>query len=178
MINENDPYSIKNVGFYIWVFNIDSSSINENISLAYEKDDIRLCTMQRAIPKQRIGVYFKYFKSERFHFIILDQDLPFSLASRAGIQNYDRVICFNGTNVENDTVDQFMHRFEIQRHLPVQMLVCSPSTYAHYKANNQVIRCDLPTVQRLKPVYATSSKLLYHLAIVYNLTFVQSTILL
>ncbi len=85
------------------------------------------------------------------------EDLPSTLAKRAGLQNYDRVISFNSVNIENYTYDQYSSLHDSQRHLPAQMLVCSPATYAHYKDNNKLIHSDLPTVQRLKPVYATSS---------------------
>lgn len=126
--------------------------------MIYERDDIRLCTMQRAVIPQRLGVFFSYYKRKSFHYIELDEDLRLSLACRSGIRNYDRIISFNGINIENYTYDQFMARVEFSRHLPAQMLVCSPATYAHYKANNKPFRIDLPTVQRLIPVYATTSK--------------------
>ncbi|CAF2838219.1 unnamed protein product [Rotaria sp. Silwood2] len=113
--------------------------------------------MQRAIPQQKMGLNSFYFASKRFHYITLTEDWPLSLALRAGIKSYDRIIFFNGVNIENDTFDQFIHRIDIERHLPVQMLVCSPATYEHYKANKKPFHCDLPTIQRLKPVYATSS---------------------
>jgi hypothetical protein len=144
---------------YFYDIPIDRASVDENISLIYEQDDIRLCTMQRATSQQLLGVYFDCIdKQERFHYIKLTEDLQASLARRAGIKNYDRIISLNGVNIENDTSDQFFYRFDTQLHLPVQILVCNPATYAHYKDNNKSIHSDLPTVQRLKPVYATSSK--------------------
>ncbi|CAF2779689.1 unnamed protein product [Rotaria sp. Silwood2] len=133
------------------------AAVDENINLTYTNDDIRLCTMQRAIPEQLIGVQFHYFSSERFHYIKLIEDLPSSLARRGGIRSYDRIIFLNGINIENDNLAQFDRRFKSQRHLPVQMLVCSPATYDHYKANKMSFSCDLPSVQRLKPIYATST---------------------
>lgn len=126
--------------------------------MTYDHDDIRLCTMQRAIPQQKLGVTNSYYKrNERFHFIKLTPEYPSSLARRSGIKNYDRIIFFNGINIENDSYDQFLARYDYTRHLPTQMLVCSPATYAHYKANNKPFHIDLPTVQRLTPVYATTS---------------------
>ncbi|CAF2889229.1 unnamed protein product [Rotaria sp. Silwood2] len=133
------------------------AAVDENINLTYTNDDIRLCTMQRTIPEQLIGVQFHYFSSERFHYIKLIEDLPSSLARRGGIRSYDRIIFLNGINIENDNLAQFDRRFKSQRHLPVQMLVCSPATYDHYKANKMSFSCDLPSVQRLKPIYATST---------------------
>ncbi|CAF4419276.1 unnamed protein product, partial [Rotaria sp. Silwood2] len=134
-----------------------SPAVDENINLTYTDDDIRLCTMQRAVPQQRIGVYFHYFAPQRFHYIKLTEDAPSSLARRAGLKNYDRIIFLNGVNIENDNYDQFYYRFDTERHLPVQMLVCSPATYEHYKTNKKLFHNDLTTIQRLKPVYATST---------------------
>lgn len=115
--------------------------------------------MQRAIPKQLLGIGLHYYPPEKFHFVKLTQDLPSSLARRAGMKSYDRVVFFNGINIANDSFQVFSDRFDVRRDLPVQMLVCDPATYAHYKANNKTFRCDLPTVQHLKPVYATSSNI-------------------
>jgi C-terminal processing protease CtpA/Prc len=112
--------------------------------------------MQRAIPEQKLGVYFHYHDQERFHYITLTNELQLSLARRGGIKNYDRVISFNGVNVENDTYEQLYERFDNERHLPAQMLVCSPATYAHYKSNKKPFYSNLRTVQHLKPVHATS----------------------
>ncbi len=145
--------------FIFLTFQTERASVDKNICLIYEQDDIRLCTMQRAIFQQLLGVRFYHYDGpEKFHYIEPIKDLPLSLACRGGIKNYDRIITLNGVNIEKDTFDQFMERFKSERHLPVQMLVCSPATYAHYKDNNKSIHSDLPTVQRLKPVYATSSK--------------------
>ncbi|CAF5045256.1 unnamed protein product [Rotaria sp. Silwood1] len=113
--------------------------------------------MQRAIPQQKIGVSLPYFAQKRFHYVKLTADLPSSLARRAGLKNYDRIIFLNGINIENDTYDQFDLRFETARHLPVQMLVCSPATYEYYKTNKKQFHIDLPTIQHLTPVFATSS---------------------
>jgi C-terminal processing protease CtpA/Prc len=144
---------------YFYDISTDRASVDENISLIYEQDDIRVCTMQRSTPEQLLGVYFYCNdRQECLHYIKLIENLQASLARRAGIKNYDRIISLNGVNIENDTSDQFLERFDTQLHLPVQMLVCSPATYAHYKDNNKSINSDLSTVQRLKPIYATSSK--------------------
>ena len=139
------------------MFYIGNTTIDENVSLLHENDDIRLCTMQRAVPEQMLGVYFIYSASQRFIFIELSDKSQSSLARRAGINSYDRIISLNGVNVENNTLKQFMNRFESERHLPVQMLVCSPATYEHYKVNKKHLHSNLPTIQRLKPVYAISS---------------------
>ena len=125
--------------------------------MIYEQDDIRLCTMQRAIPEQRLGISCDYDKRHRSHFIKLTEDVQSTLAIRAGIKHYDRVISFNGVNIEHETFNQLMDRFDLNRNAPVQILVCSPATYVHYKTHKMRLHNDLPTVQRLKPVYATSS---------------------
>ncbi|CAF4843076.1 unnamed protein product [Rotaria sp. Silwood1] len=134
-----------------------SPAVDESINLTYTNDDIRLCTMQRAIPKQILGFFRHYFSQQPFHYIKLMEDLPSSLARRAGLKNYDRVIFLNGINIENDTYDQLWYRFDTERHLPVQMFVCSPATYEYYKTNKKAFHFDLPTIQCLKPVYATST---------------------
>ncbi|CAF1230419.1 unnamed protein product [Rotaria sp. Silwood1] len=113
--------------------------------------------MQRVIPKQILGFVRHYFSQKRFHYIELIEDLPSSLACRAGLKNYDRVIFLNGVNIENDTYEQLWYRFDTARHLPVQMLVCSPATYEYYTTNKKQFHLDLTTIQHLKPVYATST---------------------
>jgi predicted metalloprotease with PDZ domain len=113
--------------------------------------------MQRAVPEQKLGVNFMYSISQQFIFIKLTDKSQSSLARRAGIKNYDRIISLNGVNVENDTLDQFMNRFESERHLPVQMLVCGPARYEHYKASKTLLYSYFSTIQQLEPVYATSS---------------------
>jgi hypothetical protein len=141
---------------FFMIFYTDPASIGENISMTYKNDDIRLCTMQRAIPEQKLGVFLFYHKQQRFHCIKLFDELQSSLARRAGIKSYDRLIFLNNVNIENDTAYQFWKRVDAEKHLPVNMLVCSPATYIHYKTNNKLFHVDLPTVQRLKPVYAIS----------------------
>jgi len=88
------------------IFHIDPASVDESSSLIYEKDGIRLCTMQCAIPEQKLGFHFRYHRQERFHYIKLTEDLQSSLARRAGIKTYDRIITFNDVNIENDTYNQ------------------------------------------------------------------------
>ena len=83
---------------------------------------------QRAILKQLLGVDFCYYNGqEKFHYIELLKDLLMSLTCRGGIKNDDRIIISNGINIEKDTHEQFVERFESEGHCPVQMLVCSPT---------------------------------------------------
>lgn len=112
--------------------------------------------MQRLAPKQLVGIYRSYHKQGHFHYIELSDDSQSSLAYRSGIKNYDRVICLNGVNIEQDSHEQSTKYFESQLHLPLQMLVCSPATYQHYKSNGMIIHNDLPTVQHLRPVFDIS----------------------
>jgi len=113
---------ILNTTFIFIILRIDGASIDENISLIYEEDDTRLCTIQRAIPKQKLGFTLCYCRRESFHYIKFYDDFESSLAYRAGIRNFDRIIELNSENIENDTEPQLSHRFNIDRHLPVQML--------------------------------------------------------
>jgi hypothetical protein len=62
-------------------------------------------------------------------------------------------------NVEKNTLEQWKERWKTQRYLPVQILVCSPATYTHYKLNNMSLHENLPTVQRLKPAFDISCRL-------------------
>ncbi|CAF4743106.1 unnamed protein product [Rotaria sp. Silwood1] len=137
--------------------NYDLASVDETISLNYEEDDIRLCTMQRAIPEQKLGFFSCYHRKERFHYVKFYGDWKSSLAYRAGIKNFDRIIALNDTNIEKDTPYQVDKRFNTNRHLPVQMLVCSPATYIHYRSTGKLLQSDLSTVQHLKPIYAIST---------------------
>ncbi|CAF1247480.1 unnamed protein product [Rotaria sordida] len=133
------------------------ATIDETISLTYINDDIRICAIQRAIPQQEIGVKFRYFVHQQFYYIKLTDDLPSNLAHRAGLKSYDRIMSFNGINIENDTLDQFLNRIDTERHLPIQILVCSPVTYEHYKSNKKFFHYDLPIIQCLTSIYATLS---------------------
>lgn len=140
----------------IIVFFEDIPSIDEHINVKYEKDDIRLCTMQRSTPDQLIGIQFYYYRQDRFHYIELLSDCKSTLAYRAGLRNFDRIISINGVNIEKYRPKRCTKRFRAQSHLPVQMLVCSPATYAHYKLNDMSLHENLPTIQRLRPVFDIS----------------------
>ncbi len=127
--------------------------------------------MQRSIPSQLVGISKYYHEKDKFFYIKVTNNSQDSLAYRAGIRNFDRFISLNGINIENDTMDQLDQRFQTQLHLPVQMLVCSPSTYHHYKSNNLIIHSHLPTVQHLKPVFDLSCKTIYSFFINYFFYF-------
>ncbi|CAF4165867.1 unnamed protein product [Rotaria sp. Silwood2] len=135
----------------------DPASIDGNISLIYERDDIRLCTIQRAVPQQKLGFYAYYHRKEHFHYIQFNDNWESSLTYRAGIKNFDRIIELNGVNIEKDTPHELRSRFSADQHLPVQMLVCSPATYIHYRSTEKPLHSHLRTVHHVKPLYATST---------------------
>ncbi|CAF1352322.1 unnamed protein product [Rotaria sp. Silwood1] len=138
------------------IYVIDPASIDENIDLIYEKDDIRLCTIQRAVPQQKLGFCVYYHRKEHFHYIEFYNNWELSLAYQAGIKNFDRIIELNGINIEKDTPYELRNRFNIDQNLPVHMLVCSPATYIHYKSTGKLLHSHLRTVHHLRPVYAIS----------------------
>jgi len=123
-------------------------------------DDIRLCIMHRTIPTQRVGIRNWYHRQEQIVHWSLDNTLKSPLAYHAGIKDNDVLIVLNGISLENYTLDGYYARFDSTRDLPVEVLVCDWPTYLNYKNRKQTIHCNLPTVQHLKPVFATTSKCL------------------
>ncbi|CAF1596994.1 unnamed protein product [Adineta ricciae] len=112
--------------------------------------------MQRAIVKQRLGITLAYHKRRRVHYLRLIDRSLFSLAYRAGLKDYDRIISLNGIIIENDTPDKFKRRFCLDGSYSIQLLVCNRATYEHYKSNSKALHSGFPTVQQLVPVYATT----------------------
>lgn len=115
--------------------------------------------MQRSVPGQLLGTTHQYHQQERFKYLTLINGSQPSLAIRSGIKNYDRVISLNGVNIEEYTYQQYTARFDVDHHLPVQLLVCSPATYAHYKLNNLSMHIDVPNIQCLQPVKGIARKI-------------------
>jgi C-terminal processing protease CtpA/Prc len=111
--------------------------------------------MQRSVPEQRLGVFLYFHKHEHFHYFKLFDDFQSTLAFRAGIKSFDRVIEYNGINVEADSAEDFSKRFDNARDQPVELLVCSPATYAHYKKNGKQLHSNLEAVKHLNPVRDT-----------------------
>ncbi|CAF1589000.1 unnamed protein product [Adineta ricciae] len=126
-------------------------SYDKNSDLMYENDDIRLCTMQRAIPKQRLGITLAYHKQRRVHYLRLTDRSLSSLVYRACLKDYDRIVSLNEIITENDAPDEFKRRFCLDENHSVQLLVCNPATYKRYKSNSEALHNDLPTVQQLVP---------------------------
>lgn len=131
---------------------VDDPAIGKDTTLSYSEDDIRLCTILRSQSTQLLGIYREYWKPKKFHYMTLITESRSSLAYRAGIKNYDRIITFNGVNIEEETFEQYQKIFSMNCHLPVQMLLCSPATYAHCKSQNRPIHIGLDTVKYLRPV--------------------------
>jgi C-terminal processing protease CtpA/Prc len=138
---------------------IDPLAIDENTPLTYTIDDIRLCTIQRVIPGEVLGICLHYHRHERFHYIKLSADYESTLAFRAGIKSFDRIIEYNGINIEGDSADNLKKKIDDSNNQIIQLLICSPATYAHYKTNKKHLHSNLDTVKRLKPFHDTASKL-------------------
>lgn len=136
---------------------LDIHTIDENTNLTYEHDDIRLCTIQRLTSDQRLGTVMLQNRNYQFYFIQLCSNQYTDLLNRSGLKNFDRIISINGVNIEQKTLLELIRFVRQQQHLPVQLLVCSPSTYEHYKLNHSPLHEHLPTVQRCKPVFYTKS---------------------
>ena len=138
---------------------IDPLAVDENTSLTYTTDDIRLCTIQRVTHGEVLGLSLHYHRQEHFHYIKLIDDFESTLAFRAGIRSFDRLIEYNGSNIEEVSADNLKKYFDDPTNQFFNLLVCSPATYAHYKKNKKYLYCHLDTVKRLKPVHDIASKL-------------------
>jgi C-terminal processing protease CtpA/Prc len=88
----------------------------------------------------------------------LNDDYESTLAFRAGVKSFDRVIEYNGINIEDDSAENLKKKIEDVGDQLFQLLVCSPATYAHYKKNNKHLHSNLDTVRRLKPIRDIASK--------------------
>lgn len=134
---------------------IDPRAIDETTPLTYTTDDIRLCTIQSTMS---LATFLYYHRHERFHYIKLSDDLQSRPISRIGIKSFDRIIEFNGINIESDTVDVLKKKINNPSDASFQLLVCSPATYAHYKSHKKHLHSDLPTVQQLEPIQDKGGK--------------------
>jgi C-terminal processing protease CtpA/Prc len=138
---------------------IDPLAVDENTPLTYTTDDIRLCTIQRMTPGEVLGLFLHYHRHERFHYIKLSDDYESTLAFRAGIRSFDRIIEYDGINIEEDSTENLKKKIDNPNNQFLHLLVCSPATYAHYKTNKKHLHSNLDTVKRLKPVHHIASKL-------------------
>ncbi|CAF3664815.1 unnamed protein product [Rotaria sordida] len=132
---------------------IGPAAIDKYTTLVYVEDDIRLCTMQRSNLDHLIGLSYQFHNFEHFYYIeSLKDESNSKLAFCAGVKCFDRVIEFNGVNIEGDSEDELLNRIDKSNVLTIQLLVCSPATYAHYKSKNKHIHSNLETVKVMRPV--------------------------
>ncbi|CAF1345089.1 unnamed protein product, partial [Didymodactylos carnosus] len=132
-------------------------SVDLEAGLMYVKDDIRSCTMQRSKEEEKLGIILKYHKHQKIHYVVLFEEHKETLAYRAGIKNYDRVIEYNKDNVECDTEEEYASRYDQNRLMPLTLLVCDPGTYAYYKRQRKTISSGLSTVIFMPPVLVSNS---------------------
>ena len=130
----------------------DPLAVDEKSLAIYTTDDIRLCTITQNALDQPLGFDRFYHRHERFHYIKLTDNYQVTLAYRAGLKSFDRLIEINEVNVQNDTVEQLNKRFNERTTLTLRLLVCDPTTYEHHQKKKKIIRHQLPTVKRLDPV--------------------------
>jgi C-terminal processing protease CtpA/Prc len=98
-----------------------------------------------------------YHKHERFYYVKPIDNFQNTLAFRAGIRLYDRIIEVNGTNIENDANGTMIKQITNQAQL-IQLLLCSPATYEHYRTENEQLHSNLETVKLMRPVRSNQSK--------------------
>ena len=103
---------------------LDPPAVDDNTPLTYTKDDIRLCTIQRITPKEVLGLFLHYHRHEHFHYIKLSDDYESTLAFRAGLRSFDRVIEYNGTNVEEESADTLNKKLDDPKNQFLHLLVC------------------------------------------------------
>jgi hypothetical protein len=139
---------------------LDSAALDETITLIYTADDIRLCTMQQSSTLQSVGVIISYHKHEKFNYVKPIDNFQNTLAFRAGIRLYDRVIEVDGTNIENDVDGKMIKQITNQTQL-IQLLLCSPATYEHYRTENKQLHSNLETVKLMRPVRNNESKKIF-----------------
>ena len=63
--------------------------------------------MQRTISKQRLNITLAYHKRQRIHYLRLTDRSVSTLAYRAGLKDYHRIISLDEIIIENDAPDEF-----------------------------------------------------------------------
>ena len=132
---------------------LDPRAVDENTSLKYQDDDIRLCTIKRSTANLPVGISLHYHRHERFHYLKLVDDDSSALTKRAGLKSFDRIIEYNNINVEDYSIEELKRKIEDKINLHFQVLVCSPATYKHYKRNHKKIHYQMSTVRRRRSVH-------------------------
>ena len=64
-------------------FPSEAASIDTNINMTYDGDDIWLRMMQRASPEQQMGAQFYYFGRHRLHFTRLTDESTLQIKQNA-----------------------------------------------------------------------------------------------
>ncbi|CAF1133487.1 unnamed protein product [Adineta ricciae] len=136
--------------------NYDPYAINEDNTLVYTADDIRLCTINKTAAAEFLHKALHYHRHEEFHYIRLHDHQRSTVAVHAGLKPFDRVIEYNGVNVEDDSVQSLRQKINSTNKPWIQLLLCSPATYVHYKTNHKHLHSNLDTVQLYKPVRNTA----------------------
>jgi hypothetical protein len=122
------------------------------MSLIYQNDDIRLCQMESNTSHASFDLFLHYHRHEGFHYLTLNDDDTNSLALRAGLKSFDRIIQWNDQDVQNWTGTQLQQCFDSNEGRTLRLLVCDPATFRHYRESNRSIDANLDTVQQLEPV--------------------------
>lgn len=99
-----------------------------------------------------LGFFLNYHRHEGFHYLMMNSDETHTLAYRSGLQSCDRIIEFNAVNIEKYTKEELQRELDSLNKQPLQLLVCSPATYLHYKEQRLEINNHLKTVQVCYPV--------------------------
>lgn len=135
------------------------------------KEDIRLCTINRADANDAFGIELNYHRKEQFHSLSIipgrnngpsskllnrTQVINFhSLlidAELAGIKSEDRLIEINGQNIQTLDHEHVTQRIRsVEYPEPLQMLVVDVPTYEYYKQQQKLIHRSLPNVKILPP---------------------------
>ncbi|UJR14959.1 hypothetical protein I4U23_001938 [Adineta vaga] len=118
------------------------------------REDIRLCTINRADPTDTFGIELNYHRREQFHSlnITAGRDNGPSNAELAGIKTDDRLIEINGVNIQNFDHEQVTQRIRAVRYPePLEVLVADVPTYDYYKQQQKLIHRGLPNVRIMSP---------------------------
>ena len=139
-------------------FLLDPCAIDDDNTLVYTADDIRLCTINKTAAVKLLHKALHYHRHEEFHYIHLHDYQRSTVAMHAGLKPFDRIIEYNGVNVEDDSVVNLKQRINSTNKPWIQLLVCNPATYTHYKMNREHLHSNLDTVQFYKPVRNPAGK--------------------
>lgn len=149
---------MKESEYSLSTFHIGPAAIDDNTTLVYTADDIRLCTMQLSSVNRSIGIIMEYHKHEEFYYVKPVDNFHSTLAFRAGVQLYDKLIEINGTSVGNIKDKRILQHLINRYGFTIQLLLCDPATYEYFKTNKKQLHSNLDTVKLLKPIGNNQSK--------------------